>query len=110
MPVRSIILTLLLAAGPASAQEAIPTAARAPEGGAPIAQPSGTLTIPDTRDEFADGPRRVNGCGVPVNRDGKTDKNVHGEVFAADRQPRLPRGRRHRLRAAWRQGLGHDRH
>ena len=83
--VSSLALAAMLAmSASALAQEAIPTAAGAPENGAPIpASSPKPLTIDDTRDHFDDGPRPVNRCGVPAHDDGTLDRRVHGEVFAS---------------------------
>ena len=77
------IAAVLSLSGVAFAQEAIPTAAGAPENGAPIpASSPKPLSIDDNRDRFDDGPRPVNRCGAPAHDDGSPDRSVHGQVFA----------------------------
>jgi hypothetical protein len=74
-------------AGAAQAQEAIPTAANAADGGAPAVAASGApITISNRREHDDRGPVRIGPCGAPYRSvDGgppKPDKNPHGEVFA----------------------------
>jgi hypothetical protein len=69
---------------PARAQEAIPTAAGAPNGGAPMAEPADApLRLSDHFDKGPDVVRAAGPCGAPAKtEDGKTDKSPHGEVWA----------------------------
>jgi hypothetical protein len=72
-----------LAALPARAQEAIPTAARA--GAAPVAETpdTDTLRLSDHVDQGPGFLRPAGPCGGPAKTaDGKTDKTPHGEVWA----------------------------
>jgi hypothetical protein len=64
--------------------EAIPTAAGAPTGGAPAAPYAGPLRLDDRLDDGGPGFLRPTGpCGGPAKTaDGKTDKTPHGEVWA----------------------------
>ncbi|HXV00201.1 MAG TPA: hypothetical protein VG166_06865 [Caulobacteraceae bacterium] len=77
----------LAAAGAARAQEAIPTAADATDGGAPQVATGGAPTMISNRHRRDDrGPVRIGPCGAPYRSvDGgppKPDKSPHGEVFA----------------------------
>ncbi|HEY5288499.1 MAG TPA: hypothetical protein VIJ59_00570 [Caulobacteraceae bacterium] len=81
-------VALLVGSG-VSAQEAIPTAANAPGGGAPPVQATagGPITIQDKRSERDDrGPVPIGPCGVPykMSNDGppRQDKTPHGEAWA----------------------------
>jgi hypothetical protein len=72
----------------ARAQEAIPTAANAPDGGAPSAAASGPgpILLSDRHSDFDDrGPIVIGPCGgVAKSVDGgppKPDKSPHGEVW-----------------------------
>jgi len=72
----------LVAATGASAQEAIPTAAGAADGGAPAA-PAAAAPILISKDSLRDdrGAPRVGPCGGVPDANGKPDKNPHGEVY-----------------------------
>ena len=79
----SIAALGLALAGAVVAQEAIPTAAGSPTGGAPIPASSGPLRLADHRDFGGDDiVRPVGPCGAPPKPDGAPDKSPHGEVFA----------------------------
>jgi hypothetical protein len=69
---------------PALAQEAIATAARTPDGGAPATPTADrSLRIDDNRDDGPGFLRPRGPCGGPAKTaDGKTDKTPHGEVWA----------------------------
>jgi hypothetical protein len=70
-------------AGAAFAQEAIPTAAGSPTGGAPPTTSNGPLRLPEHHfDDGDDIVRSVGPCGVPARADGKPDRSPHGQVFA----------------------------
>lgn len=69
-------------AGPVFAQEAIPTAAGSPTGGAPVPASTGPLRLPDRIDNGDDIVRSVGPCGAPPKADGKPDRSPHGDVFA----------------------------
>lgn len=73
-------------ASAAAAQEAIPTANRSADGGAPVAaQGTGPIMIARSRDDDDAGPIRIGPCGVAHDIDGvpaKPDKTPHGEVWA----------------------------
>ena len=77
--------TLLVSPVPASSQEAIATAARAPDGGAPVSPAASDrpLRIDDGVDDGPGFLRPRGPCGGPARTaDGKTDKTPHGEVWA----------------------------
>ena len=79
--------TMALAAA-ARAQEAIPTAAHAADGGAPaVARSDGPITIASRREHDDRGPIRISPCGgVSVSTDGlppPPDKSPHGSVWGA---------------------------
>jgi hypothetical protein len=82
----ALVLSLAMA-GAAGAQEAIPTAANAADGGAPaVATSGGPITISNRREHDDRGPVRIGPCGgVSESVDGappKLDKNPHGQVWA----------------------------
>jgi hypothetical protein len=79
-----IAVVALAAAGAVAAQEAIPTAANSPTGGAPTPISSaGPLRLSDHRDYGGDDiVRSVGPCGAPPKPDGTPDKSPHGEVYA----------------------------
>lgn len=66
------------------AQEAIPTAAHAPSGGAPAPSPAAdTLRLSDHVDQGPDFLGPVGPCGGPARtEDGKPNKDPHGAVWA----------------------------
>ncbi|HEY2179386.1 MAG TPA: hypothetical protein VGH15_12465 [Caulobacteraceae bacterium] len=79
---------VLIMSGAVHAQEAIPTAANAADGGAPAAASNGgPITISNRREHDDRGPVRIGPCGgVSVSVDGsppKPDKTPHGEVWGA---------------------------
>ena len=77
----AMIAALAALTGPASADEAIPTAG----GGsaAPAARGAAApILIPDHDAFDHDVVRSVGPCGGLAKADGKPDKNPHGEVFA----------------------------
>jgi hypothetical protein len=76
------LCALSLAAAPVAAQEAIPTGAYAPLGGAPTAPPPGAFDMDHHLPGGDNVLRPVNGCGAPPDEDGKADKSPHGEVHA----------------------------
>jgi hypothetical protein len=81
-----IIGAALLASSGAWAQEAIPTAAHAPDGGAPPMANGGPISLADKASRFDDrGPVPIGPCGAPFRQttDGqlKQDKSPHGEVW-----------------------------
>jgi hypothetical protein len=82
VPALFATLVVGLGAAPTFAQEAIPTGAGAPLGGAPTAPPPGPLGAERKLPGGDDVVRTVNACGAPSTEDGKTDKSPHGEVFA----------------------------
>ena len=82
----AILACALAMAGGAQAQEAIPTAANAIDGGAPAVTDSGPITISNRREHDDRGPIRVGPCGaVSESTDGTMppppDKKPHGEVW-----------------------------
>lgn len=78
-----IAVAALVAANAVLAQEAIPTAANAPDGGAPMPTATGPLRLPDRRaDNGDDIVRSGNSCGAPPKANGAPDRSPHGEVFA----------------------------
>jgi hypothetical protein len=83
-----VVLASALASAPGAwAQEAIPTAANAPDGGAPAAAPSdGPITIAKKSERDDRGPMPVGPCGgVAKSVDGgppQPDKDPHGAVWA----------------------------
>ena len=78
-----VIATAMFATG-AAAQEAIATAGGGPSGGAPAATTTNLLHLSDRIDRGDDIVRSVGPCGGPATTaDGKPDRSVHGEVFAA---------------------------
>ncbi len=81
-----LIGAALVASLGAQAQEAIPTAANAPGGGAPPAASGGPISLGDKSSDFDDrGPVPIGPCGAPYKQtaDGqlKQDKSPHGEIF-----------------------------
>ena len=82
-----MVVSALLLAGRAGAQEVIPTAANANvDGGAPAAPASGPISTSNKRQRDDRGPARIGPCGG-VERsidDGppKPDRNPHGAVWA----------------------------
>lgn len=84
----SVVVGMALAASSAAwAQEAIPTAANATDGGAPAAPAAGPITLSDKKSEHDDrGPLPIGPCGgVARSVDGgppQPDKSPHGEVWA----------------------------
>jgi hypothetical protein len=81
-----VIAAALIASFGARAQEAIPTAANAPGGGAPPAPSGGPISLADKSSHYDDrGPVPIGPCGAPYKQtaDGqlKQDKSPHGEVF-----------------------------
>ena len=79
-----MVSTLLALGGAAQAQEAISTAAHAPDGGAPaVVAPTETLRLDDRIDEGPGFLRPQGPCGGPAKTaDGKTNTTPHGEVWA----------------------------
>ncbi len=75
-----------LLASAAMAQEAISTAANAPDAGAPTpARPGPPITLSNQRDLDDEGPLPVGRCGNPkVNADGEPvkDNTPHGAIWA----------------------------
>lgn len=71
-----------VAASAAAAQEAIPTAAGSPTGGAPVPASGGPLRLADRIDSGDDIVRSIGPCGAPAKANGKPDRSPHGEVFA----------------------------
>lgn len=70
-------------AAPSPQDEAIPTAAGAPTGGAPEPSYGGPLRLDDRFDTGPGFLRPAGPCGGPAKTaDGKTDKTPHGEVWA----------------------------
>ena len=83
-----VVAAAALAVAGARAQEAIPTAAHATDGGAPaVANAGGPITISNRREHDDRGPIRISPCGgVRFSTDGTMpppDKNPHGEVWGA---------------------------
>jgi hypothetical protein len=81
-----IICAAFMIASVAWAQEAIPTAANAPGGGAPPTANGGPISLGDKSSHFDDrGPVPIGPCGAPYKQtaDGqlKQDKDPHGEVW-----------------------------
>ena len=81
-----LIGAALIASSGAWAQEVIPTAANAPDGGAPPAVSGGPINLADKTSHYDDrGPVPIGPCGAPYKQtaDGqlKQDKNPHGEVW-----------------------------
>jgi hypothetical protein len=88
MSMKSRIAVWIAVAGMASgsavlAQEAIPTAGGSATTAAPTPASTGTLRLPDQREDNGDDiVRSVGPCGAPPKADGKPDNAPHGEVFA----------------------------
>ena len=78
-----IAVAAMAAASAVVGQEAIPTAAGDPTGGAPIPASTGPLRLSDHRDYGGDDiVRSVGPCGASPKPDGTPDRSPHGEVFA----------------------------
>lgn len=73
---------LSLSAASVRADEAIPTGANAPQGGAPIPAQAPPIRLPTSEPVDDDSPRPVGPCGGVAKADGRPDRGPHGEVFA----------------------------
>jgi hypothetical protein len=79
-----LVIAMAIFATAAAAQEAIATAAGGPAGDAPAATTTNLLHLGDRIDRGDDIVRSRGPCGGPATTpDGKPDRSVHGEVFAA---------------------------
>ena len=79
----AVCLLCVALAGGVLAQEAIPTAAHAVNGGAPVFTPADTLMVPGPLHGADNILRARSACGAPPTANGKPDRAAHGEVFAS---------------------------